>query len=94
MGSFPETYNDPPLFYKFFFRIYCPPTPPLKQFFFRIYCPPTPPLKQIFFGYSKPDVLRRELGKAYDRANQSRQGSALVNVLIINLFERGRLFKS
>ena len=79
MGSFPETYNDPPLFYKIFFSDILPTYP----------SPET-----NFFGYSKPDVLRGEPGKPYDRANQSRQGSALVNVLIINLFERGRLFKS
>ena len=61
MGSFPQTYNDPP-----FWR----------------------------GGDSKPDVLRRKPSKLYDRANQSRQGSALVNVFINVLFERGRLFKS
>ena len=64
MVSFPEKYNDPSLFYNF------------------------------FFGHSKPDFLRRKASKLYDRANQSRQGSALVNVCINVLFERGRLFKS
>ena len=50
-------------------------------------CPPTPPLKQIFFfGDSQPVVLRCKPGKPYDRANQSRQGSALVNVLTFCLY--------
>ena len=62
MGSFPQTYNDPPFF--------------------------------LGGGDSKPDVLRRKPSKLYDRANQSRQGSELVNVFINVLFERGRLFKS
>ena len=48
----------------------------------------------FFFGDSKADVLRRKLSKLYDRAKQSRQGSALVNLFINVLFERGRLFKS
>ena len=64
MGSFPEKYNDPSLFYHFFFRD------------------------------SKPDVLSRKPSKLCDAANQSRQGSALVNIFINVLFERGRLFKS
>ena len=64
MDSFPEKYNDPSLFYNFFFRD------------------------------SKPDVLSRKPSKLCDTANQSRQGSALVNIFINVLFERGRLFKS
>ena len=63
MGSFPQTYNDPPFF-------------------------------GGGGGDSKPDVLRRKPSKLYDRANQSRQGSALVNVFINVLFERGLFFKS
>ena len=80
MGSFPQTNNDPSLSSRFLGN--CPPTPPLCQCVF------------FFFGDSKADVLRRKLSKLYDRAKQSRQGSALVNVFINVLFERGRLFKS
>lgn len=48
----------------------------------------------FFFRDSKPDVLSRKPSKLCDTANQSRQGSALVNIFMNVLFERGRLFKS
>ena len=50
--------------------------------------------KIFFFRDSKPDVLSRKPSKLCDTANQSRQGSALVNIFMNVLFERGRLFKS